>query len=190
MPSPSSFLATPGKRVAAAVFDLFAVVLIFLILAAAAELTGSDIGSFRTFLLVALVYHAASCMTLDGQTFGKRAQGICLVTSSGKAVSTHAAIVRASVRYLPPMLLTVNYVEWDLMEGIVAFAARVGVGLLFIAEVALLQRPPAQQTLADRAARTLVVNTPEVQPHRAPAIPMYSATDAEFGSPPKAGKEG
>src|SRR5690606_31418931 len=50
------------------------------------------------------------------------------------------------------------------------------VGLLFTS---------ASVTLADLVASTRVVNTPPLQPHRAPAAPMYSATDAEFGYPPR-----
>jgi uncharacterized RDD family membrane protein YckC len=44
---------------------------------------------------------------------------------------------------------------------------------------------PSRQTLADLVARTLVINVPPPQPHRAPAAPMYSATDAEFGVRPR-----
>ena len=44
-------------------------------------------------------------------------------------------------------------------------------------------------TVSDAVARTRVVNTPPLQPHRAPAAPMYSATDAEFGYPPRQDKQ-
>jgi hypothetical protein len=43
----------------------------------------------------------------------------------------------------------------------------------------------ASLTIADIVAHTRVVNTPPPQPHRAPAGPMYSATDAEFGYQPR-----
>jgi len=55
---------------------------------------------------------------------------------------------------------------------------------LVIADVTLLERSASRETLTDRLAGSLVVNLPPLQPHRAPAVPMYSATDAEFGHPP------
>jgi hypothetical protein len=67
----------------------------------------------------------------------------------------------------------------DQLLGIVSL-----LGLLF-AETTLLGHSATRQTLADRVARSLVVNLPPLQPHRAPAGPMYSATDKEFGFPPR-----
>jgi hypothetical protein len=52
-------------------------------------------------------------------------------------------------------------------------------------DIALITFLSTQQSLPDLISRTLVVNTPPVQPHRAPAGPMYSASDAEFGIPPR-----
>jgi hypothetical protein len=53
----------------------------------------------------------------------------------------------------------------------------IAVGLLFSLR--------SRRTIADFVAGTLVVNTPPLQPHRAPAAPMYSAGDAEFGYAPR-----
>jgi uncharacterized RDD family membrane protein YckC len=183
--SPRSFLADPGKRLAAGAFDFFAVFLTFLAVSGFAEASGSDWGTFRVFCLVALTYHFLCLILMHGQTLGKRAQGICVVTSGGEAVSWWRALLRALSRYLPLILLTIEYREWEVAEALTGLGLRAAVGLFCIGEVALLQRPPARQSLADRIAGTLVVNTPEVQPHRAPAIPMYSANDAEFGYPPQ-----
>ena len=44
---------------------------------------------------------------------------------------------------------------------------------------------PWRQGVADFLFKTLVVNRPLPQPHRAPAAPMYSPTDAEFGAKPR-----
>lgn len=52
-------------------------------------------------------------------------------------------------------------------------------------EWALVSVHPLRQTIADLVAGTVVIATPPLQPHRAPAAPMYSRTDAEFGPPPK-----
>ena len=57
------------------------------------------------------------------------------------------------------------------------------VALPVFAELALVAMHPLRQTLADLLAGTIVIATPPVQPHRAPAAPMYSKNDAEFGPP-------
>lgn len=41
------------------------------------------------------------------------------------------------------------------------------------------------QSVADFLSGTLVVKLPPPQAHRAPAVPMFSAHDAEFGVPPR-----
>ena len=185
MTSPRSFLAEPGKRLAAGAFDFFAVFLTFLAVSGFAEASGIDWGTFRVFAIVALIYHFLCLLLLHGQTLGKRAQGICVLTSNGEAISWWRSLLRASCRYLPLIALTIEYREWEVTEALTGLGLRASVGLFCLGEIALIQRPPSRQSLADRVAGTLVVNTPEVQPHRAPAIPMYSSNDAEFGHPPQ-----
>jgi hypothetical protein len=41
-----------------------------------------------------------------------------------------------------------------------------------------------RRSVADLVAGTIVVNAPAPQAHRAPAAPMYGATDREFGPRP------
>ena len=67
----------------------------------------------------------------------------------------------------------------------VALIGSISLLALFIAETTLLERSVAGRTIADRLAGSIVVNLPPLQPHRAPAAPMYSASDAEFGQPPR-----
>jgi hypothetical protein len=59
-----------------------------------------------------------------------------------------------------------------------------------VVELGMMFTLPTRQTLADLVARTLVINVPPPQPHRAPAAPMYSATDAEFGVRPRVIRRG
>ncbi len=44
---------------------------------------------------------------------------------------------------------------------------------------------PTRQSTSDLLCRTFVVSALPLQPHRAPAAPMFSATDAKFGVRPQ-----
>ncbi len=52
-------------------------------------------------------------------------------------------------------------------------------------EVALMYTSALVKCSADIAANTVVISAPPIQPHRAPAIPMFSREDKEFGNPPR-----
>ena len=52
-------------------------------------------------------------------------------------------------------------------------------------DILMLTSHPQKQTLADLMAGTVVVSMPPYMPHKAPAMPMYSADDSELGPPPK-----
>lgn len=185
MASPSSFVATPAKRIAAFVYDFFVVFLGFMVVAVTTELVGQDVSNLATFAACAWVYHGLFLAFREGQTLGKAAQDICVVGVDGQPIRKWQALVRASVRHIPLLLLSINTRDWVLSEAILGLAIKIVAALLWLAEYSLLTSSPARQTVADRLARTLVVNLPTWQPHRAPAIPMFSADDAEFGQPPK-----
>lgn len=185
MPSPSSFVAPPGKRIAAFIYDFVLVFLTFALLAVAAEALGIDLAVWWAFVVCAFSYHCGFLLVREGRTLGKAAQDICVVGADGQPTSIGQAVVRAGVRYGPLLLLSIPSRDWVLTEALLALCAKVIAALLWLAEYSLLTSSPTRQTLADRLARTLVVNLPTWQPHRAPAIPMYSASDAEFGRPPK-----
>jgi hypothetical protein len=51
-------------------------------------------------------------------------------------------------------------------------------------ELALMAHTSWRRSVADLFARTIVVNRPPPQAHRAPAYPMFSAKDEEFGPKP------
>jgi len=61
---------------------------------------------------------------------------------------------------------------------------------LVVGRIVLCAVRPLSRSITDRVARSLVVNIPPPQPHRAPAVPtMYSAPDAEFGPRPQTGPD-
>jgi uncharacterized RDD family membrane protein YckC len=185
MPSPASFVAAPGKRVAAFVYDTFVVFLVFMLLAVLAESVGHDLSTWATFVSCAFLYHYAFLAFREGRTLGKAAQDICVVTVAGQHPHQWQALVRPAVRYMPLLLLSIKTRDWVLTEALYGLAFKLLPSLLWLGEYSLLRSSPLRQTVADRTARTLVVNSPTCEPHRAPAVPMYSATDAEFGFPPK-----
>lgn len=73
--------------------------------------------------------------------------------------------------------------------GGVALADAAGTPQFFIVplllDVAKMLHHPQRRTVADLLAGTVVVSMPPYRPHRAPAMPMYSADDTELGSPPQ-----
>lgn len=94
--------------------------------------------------------------------------------ASGQVPSARQALLRSLARC-----------TWALCGISIASAADSSdlMALPVMAELALVSLHPLRQTLADLLAGTVVIATPPVQPHRAPAAPMYSKHDAEFGPP-------
>lgn len=121
-------------------------------------------------------YHVVTVFNPD-VGMGRLLQGISVVSSaSGQAPNLRQAVARAVVRSV-----------WALC-GVSAAKATDSDALFLLpvlAELALIKAHPWRQTLADLIAGTVVIATPPLQPHRAPAAPMYSREDAEFGPPPK-----
>ena len=189
MTSPASFVASPGKRIAAFIFDCFASTLLYLVAVAVSEPLGQDLSTFRAFLVVYFIYQFAFVAFRRGSTPGKEVQSICVLSTTGQAPSQWQSLLRASVRLALLGILTIELREWVLPEALIKFSCLAGFGLLALADLALLHNSPTRQTVTDRIAGTLVANLPSPEPHRAPAVPMYSATDAEFGTPPKAGQK-
>lgn len=124
-------------------------------------------GLYAAYQVVAVLHPDAG--------IGKVLQRISVVSvATGQVPSSQQAVLRSLVRC-----------AWALCGASVASAT--GSGLLMalpvVAELALVVMHPLRQTLADMLAGTVVIATPPVQPHRAPAVPMYSRHDAEFGPP-------
>ncbi len=132
-------------------------------------------------ILAAIAYFAYEAGFLwlwKGQTPGRRVMSIFVLTGRGGELSYREAILRPALRVgLFLLTLDLAYV-WRYMDY-----GDLRIHVLLPIEVALMLSLPSRRTLADFAAGTIVVNTPPPQPHRAPAVPMYSPSDAEFGLP-------
>jgi uncharacterized RDD family membrane protein YckC len=123
-------------------------------------------------------YESYCLIALDGSSLGRRLFDIQVVSSVGRTeLAKWQAILRPGTRVVIYGLLVI-YVSPDPVHqmDLAAFP--------YLAEAALLFTPMSL-TIADVVTQTRVVNTPPPQPHRAPAGPMYSSTDAEFGYPPR-----
>ncbi len=181
MPNSASYAAEPGKRLWAAGFDFLTVAVVFLVIAAAGEGLRVNLARWPVFAAVFFLYHFGCLLGREGRTLGKTAVDLCVISASGQPLSFLQCLIRSGVRAFPLALLGLP--DIDILGALLLLS-------LVIAEVKLLERLPARQTVTDRLARSLVVNLPPLQPHRAPAIPMYSAADAEFGYPPRRPEEG
>jgi uncharacterized RDD family membrane protein YckC len=139
-----------------------------------------SLGQNKTLLvwiipILYLAYHA-TVLTNQSIAFGRVVASISVVSIRGHELTPMQALVRSVSRtVLVALGLTgavVSHEPWIII---------VPCGV----EVTLIMVSPWRQSIADLVAGTLVVRSPQVQPHRAPAAPMYSATDSEFGVPPK-----
>ena len=134
-------------------------------------------------LIIYALYHLVFYALWRGQTLGLRLFDIKAVSVIGGNELSHVQIlVRAGFR---PLLL---YVLGWTAYLIARHQFNVAAGLVLaplLGELGMMLTLPSRQTLSDLVSRTLVVNVPPPQPHRAPAAPMYSPTDAEFGVRPQ-----
>ncbi|APV48313.1 hypothetical protein BWI17_00615 [Betaproteobacteria bacterium GR16-43] len=169
-------LAPAAKRVAAAVIDTGPLILFWIFAAASADYLRMGVdGILAAAALVFFAYHAGFSLWWSGETPGRRMMNIRLVCSRGADLTPLRAVLRPVVRvawiaaFFP---IALN------MHGPAPLVVPICVDIL------LMFTHSWRQTTADFICGTLVVNSPAVQPHRAPAGPMYSSTDAEFGVRP------
>jgi uncharacterized RDD family membrane protein YckC len=181
VPSHSSFTADPVRRYAAFFADAVTTALLFLVVGAIGDQVHVDLGRWDVLAAVWVLYQGTTLVANDGQSFGRYLANIMVCGETGAPLDPVRAYARTLVRALPLALL-----EGPLGVSLVGQFAFLG---LMIAESRLLESSPTRQTLADRIARSLVVNLPPPHSHRAPAGPMFSAADAEFGHPPKRPRE-
>jgi len=127
------------------------------------------------------LYLLVSAALSPGQTPGKRVLALALIELRGQAPSRAVAVARVAIRVGVPLLLGI--VLGTLTGRFQAYLGVCFVGGLFVDAYCVSYRP-GRRLLADSLLGTMVVVLPPVQPHRAPAGPMYSAHDREFGPPP------
>lgn len=134
-------------------------------------------------VVVYFFYNAGFLYAWEGQSPGRRTVDITVVSADGGRLGPVQAVLRSVVRpifcFAPEKLLKTGALAID---PAYTFA-------VIVVELFLMAFIPGRRTVADLVSRAIVVNTPPPQPHRAPAVPMYSAGDAEFGLPPRAGPD-
>jgi uncharacterized RDD family membrane protein YckC len=188
MANAAPYIATPLRRLGAGSVDIL---LCFGLSIFAGGLVVSA-SNASTFLEVALLnqrpfivyaaYHALCLWRFKGQTLGLYFFNIRIVRSKGgDALSLVQAALRGSFR--PFIIYMFGQATVATQSAFGPMATLVAVPVLV--ELAMMFTLPSRQTLSDLISKTLVVNLPPPQPHRAPAGPMYSRTDAEFGVRPR-----
>ncbi len=187
MANAAPFIARPMRRVVAGVLDLWTCLFLAFLVGGVTTSIGHSssiielvLHNERAFLTYA-AYHAFFFWFLRGQTPGLHFLDIRVVrASNGAELSLVQILARAGFR---PMFL---YVLWwtATLAAPVPGADTVLLAAPVLVELGMMFTLPSRQTLADVVSKTLVVNIPPPQPHRAPAAPMYSPSDAEFGVRP------
>ena len=177
MPNAAPFLATTSKRVAAVALDLVPLFFVWMVAVAAATDIGFPVLPIALLTpLTYIAYQGAFLYYWDGESPGRRVCNIRVVRADGaRELGLARCIARPIVRVLAIVLF-----------GLLAqWIGQAALGLSFAIDLVLISSLQFKQSLADLICRTLVVNAPPPQPHRAPAGPMYSSLDAEFGPRPR-----
>jgi uncharacterized RDD family membrane protein YckC len=181
MSAATPYLASMEKRMAAAAIDCLVVTFVVVMSLWAIERLSLDPRlPWGIGFLMYVGYQAYALHRLGGMGIGRSLMGICVVsTEAGVDLSFVQSISRPTIRVI--WLVTPTAMALELKEDwlLAVVAVPVFLDLFFINIL------PQRQTIADLICRTVVVNTPPLQPHRAPAAPMYSATDREFGVRPR-----
>jgi len=188
MANAAPYIATPARRLAAGAIDLLLCfgLSVFgwgLVVSASNASTLIEVALLNKVpFLVYAGYHALCLWRFNGQTLGLYFLNIRVVrASSGGELSFPQAALRGTFRPLLIYLFGQAAVAAQASFGPVTSIAAVPV----LVELGMMFTLSTRQTLSDVVCRTLVVNLPSPQPHRAPAGPMYSPTDAEFGVRPR-----
>jgi len=176
----SSHVATPKKRFSAAFVDLLLIGLAAVGVYALGDAVGYQADYGALVAVAYFGYHALFMQFWSGQTPGRRAFDIIVISSSGDALSMTQIFLRSALRPVVILLPTAA----SLKAGTLELNPLITTAALFV-EIALMYLIRTRRTVADLVSRCIVVNAPPLQPHRAPAVPMYSATDGEFGYPPR-----
>jgi len=192
MANAAPFIARPMRRTIAGALDLWACIFVVFFLGGVT----TSVGYSSSYIELALhnkmafvtyaVYHAIFFWLLRGTTPGLYFLDMRVVkASNGAELSFVQIFSRASFR---PVFL---YSFWSAAALAVPLAGADTALLIapILVEMGMMFTLPSRQTLTDLVSKTLVVNIPPPQPHRAPAAPMYSPSDAEFGVRPHRPKE-
>ncbi len=176
MPSTQPHLAPWERRLVACLLDASLLLVVALALYGATFEVGWSTEQVLFVLgLVHIAYQAVTALE-PKYALGRTVAGVLLLsTGEDGSLKVWQAVVRPSIRVLALFAFgafgSVVLQDW-------LFATPIAV------ELALMAHTPWRQSVADRVARTIVVRKPPLQPHRAPAYPMFSAKNEEFGPKP------
>lgn len=177
MATGNSFVAPAGKRLSAETLDFVFLGCASIVVAAIYDPNCLEDSRFAMVVAgVYVAYHAGFLYAWRGQTPGKRTLDIQVISMRMHPLVQMQCVGRPLVRMLLMILATIFAIQTSVWMAAV---------FPLIAELALQRSPLEKATIADMLCGTRVINLPPVQPHRAPAGPMYSATDAEFGVRPR-----
>jgi len=177
MPSARPHLASWERRLIAGTLDTFVIFVGLAITFAVTETLGLSFTSVVAIAPAAYVAYQSASLLTPHIGLGRMVAGILVVS-----IRNHGQITKIQAIGRPLVRIV-----------LIAAAIFVGAGirrewlvaLPLIVELIMIAHTPWRQSVADFLAGTIVVNSPPPQPHRAPAMPMYSSTDKEFGPPPK-----
>lgn len=170
-------LASMERRVGA--FSIDFLILFAAVSALALVMDGQPSGTEIAIIAAPLLFIAYHWVGLSNRKYaiGRVITAITVISlKSGPELSSLQRVARPGIRLL-----------W-LLTGALAFGATrqpIFFFLPIVIDIALLSFHPLRQTVTDMVCRTTVVNSPPLQPHRAPAGPMFSQDDAEFGPKPR-----
>jgi uncharacterized RDD family membrane protein YckC len=176
MPATRPHLASWERRLCAFALDTLLLLCALVLLICAVQAVGGSATAFMVLAPAAFVAYQSLGTLQPHLSIGRTVAGIAVVSvRNGGAVSTAQSVARPVLR-LAALAVTGVVMDFDPHWG---WLLPPGIELLLIAVT------PWRQSGADFLAGTLVVWMPPPQPHRAPAVPMFSAADAEFGVPPR-----
>ena len=170
-------LASMERRVGAFAVDFLILSAVVGVLALVIDGQPNAVSIAMTAALVLFVAYHWAGLSNRNYAIGRVITAITVISlKSGPELSSLQRVARPSIRLL-----------WLLTGGLAAGVTRQPVFLFLpiVIDIALLSFHPLRQTVTDMVCRTTVVKSPPPQPHRAPAGPMFSPDDAEFGPKPR-----
>jgi uncharacterized RDD family membrane protein YckC len=187
MSNPRSFLASSQARVFAYAIDACAASLVLIPAAYATYMLGTPEAGALEFSLLLFASHTFFLYFRNGCSLGKYIQNIAVASADGAPLKPAQCMLRAALVAAPWFLLGITDrfqpADPNLVNSFKPIAS--AAVLWLIGDLLLIEFTTTRRGISDRLAKTLVIKLPPLQPHRAPAVPMFSANDAEFGNPPK-----
>jgi uncharacterized RDD family membrane protein YckC len=179
MPAARPHLASWERRFCASAIDALLLFLALALLACAMQVLGEPPTASVFLAPAAYVAYQSSGTMKPHLSLGRTVAGIAVVSvRRGGVVSTVQSVVRPVIRLAG---FAVAAVAADVMDFDTRWCWILPPGM----ELTLIAVTSWRQSVADFLSGSLVVTLPPPQAHRAPAVPMFSAHDAEFGMPPR-----